>query len=149
MCWLVLGCCPSADESFLSSRLLALLVFHFSISSVVRVGIFLSVVGACGAFVEGVTQPSFLKMPFAERPPNSFSRAAPFMVLSSWVMFSTGIRHHLQPLEDKTEKELKKVKRDKMRENKGKKREAIHQRDKMSTYCKTAVDVFPNEIVEV
>ena len=22
-------------------------------------------------------------------------------------------------------------------------------RDKMSTYCKTAVDVFPNEIVEV
>ena len=57
------------------------------------------VVGGVGSHV--CSQPSFLKIELAESPPNFFSNAVPFMVLSSRVIFSTGIRHHLQPYENK------------------------------------------------
>ena len=53
--------------------------------------------GVGGGGDGGISQPSFLKIAAAERAPNLFSSAAPFMVLSRLVMSSTGIRHHLQP----------------------------------------------------
>ena len=53
--------------------------------------------GVDGGGDGGISQPSFLKIAAAERAPNLFSSAAPFMVLSRLVMSSTGIRHHLQP----------------------------------------------------
>ena len=101
------------SSSVASSRarffFVVLLLLHFSTSSVVRVdlGVVFDVVGAVvGGFCSHVcSQPSFLKIELAESPPNFFSSAAPFMVLSRRVIFSTGIRHHLQPYENEDENE--------------------------------------------
>ena len=100
------------SSSVASSRarffFVVLLLLHFSTSSVVRVlGVVLDVVavvvGGVGSHV--CSQPSFLKIELAESPPNFFSNAVPFMVSSRRVIFSTGIRHHLQPYENEDENE--------------------------------------------
>ena len=101
------------SSSVASSRarffFVVLLLLHFSTSSVVRVlGVVFDVVGAVVGGVcsnDVCSQPSFLKIELAESPPNFFSNAVPFMVLSRRVIFSTGIRHHLQPYENEDENE--------------------------------------------